>query len=468
MKRYFLLTTILICSHIANAQLCFNNPISFLTSSDPFDLCAADFNRDGKIDIATANIGGTNIVILLGDGAGNLGPPTNFGGLIGYVNAIITADFNGDTIPDLAATNYYNTNNKVSVLLGDGFGNFGAPNNISVVFNSQPTALVSADFNLDGNADIATANKGSHNISIFLGNGSGTFGAQSLVSAGLQNFAAINSIVSDDFNSDSIPDLAVATINASGGFNGVQVLIGNGIGGFATASNFSTFSKPFSIITNDFNGDTFADLATVSSNSNTGHSIISVLLGNGAGSFGIADTFVVASNSYTSSLISADLNGDSIIDLIAGNNGVGNLSVLLGTGTGSFGTPTTFTSGYGTYDMLSSDFNGDGKKDLAIGNQNSQNKVTILLNCSLPNGITKIKTSNQPLIVYPNPATNSIFISNIFNKTIFRIYDSLGRLLIEKTSEIETEIDISNLPQGVYTLLTKNQNTEYHKIIIAR
>jgi hypothetical protein len=467
MKLYILfIATLFLSISPVSAQLCLNTAVSFNSDYDPFDLCHADFNRDGFEDIAIANRNGTNIIVLLGDGLGNLGAPTSFGGLIGYVNAIISADFNGDTIPDLAATNYYNGNNKVSILLGDGLGNFGTPNNITV--GQDPIALVSSDFNMDGNADIAVVNNGSYNLSVFLGNGAGGFGSQTIVFSGFYIFGAINSIIATDFNTDSIPDLAVATTNASGGFNGVQILIGNGNGGFAMATNFAC-TRPFSITTNDFNDDSFADIATVTTNINSGQSVISVLLGNGAGSLSNADTFVVSSNPYTTSLISEDLNADGFIDLVTGNNGVGNLAVLLGNGAGSFSTPTNFTSGYGTYDMLSADFNGDGKKDLAVGNQNGQNKVSILLNCSGPTNLNYVDLSNNSIFIYPNPTSANIVVSNIKGKTNIYLYDELGRMLLEKETYENITIDISSMNKGVYTIMTEDcKGRSFNKIIITR
>ena len=137
-------------------------------------------------------------------------------------------------------------------------------------------------------------------------------------------------------------------------------------------TNFGVGYSPLSITSADFNGDGFKDLATASINSNN----VSVLLGTGTGSFGPGSNFTVGTAPY--SVISADFNGDGNKDLAVANSGSNDVSILLGTGTGSFGAATNFTVGNLPYSVFSADFNGDANADLAVANYTSNN-VSILL-----------------------------------------------------------------------------------------
>ena len=136
---------------------------------------------------------------------------------------------------------------------------------------------------------------------------------------------------------------------------------------FAAASNFTVGTGPFSVAVGDFNGDGVQDLAAANYFSNN----VSVLIGTGTGSFGAASNFTVGTN--PDSVAVGDFNGDGVQDLAAANAGSNNVSVLIGTGTGSFGAASNFTVGAGPLSVAVGDFNGDGVQDLAAANAGSNN-----------------------------------------------------------------------------------------------
>ena len=238
-------------------------PLGNMTGASPQFGTTADFNNDGILDMATANLDAT-ISILTGQGNGALNPfypiTTNQGAPWG----IVAGDFNGDGNVDLAVSNFQA--NTVVALLGNGQGGFAVQP--AVATGSQPLGLASGDFNGDGKLDLAVANSSSNTVSILLGNGNGNFTAASAPATG----AGPGSVAVGDLNGDGKLDMAVA--NMSG--NSVTILIGKGNGTFTPAGPAAAVgTNPQSVSIADWNDDGMLDVATANANSAT----ISVLLG---------------------------------------------------------------------------------------------------------------------------------------------------------------------------------------------
>jgi hypothetical protein len=254
----------------------------------------------------------------------------------------------------------------VSILLGTGTGNFGPPTSFGQGPGElDPRGLAVGDFNGDGHADLAVTNTHWGNVAILLGTGTGSFGARTDFGVGGWPTWPVYVAVGD-FNGDGRQDLVVG----SAGSNTVSILLGDGTGSFGAATNVATGSG---VAVGDFNGDGRQDLVATNGSSNT----VSVLLGDGTGSFGAATSFVVGT---APTLVAVgDFNGDGELDLAVTNNGADSVSVLLGNGTGSFGAATNFVVGTAPVGIAVGDFNGDGQLDLAVAN-NGSNSVSILLN----------------------------------------------------------------------------------------
>ncbi|MBK7764101.1 MAG: VCBS repeat-containing protein [Bacteroidetes bacterium] len=349
---------------IAN-QLCFGTATNYSTLSNPSDIISADFNGDGKLDIAIANYGANTFSVRLGTGTGNFGASTNFTVGTGP-RGIISADFNGDGKMDIATSN--RNSNNISVLLGNGIGGFGTAVNYST--GSQPQDLISDDFNGDGKADLAVANTNTTFVSILLGNGIGGFGA-------ITNYTTLlgcGEIISADFNGDTYKDLVLAS---NLGSNNIVVLLGNGTGSFASSTYFYGTTSPTCVVSGDFNGDAKLDLAVTDFYSNN----VAILIGTGTGSFGLAMNYSSGGTSAWK-VICEDFNNDGEYDLATANNPSTTtpISILLGDGTGSFNNSLNIGN-VKTISLVSADFNVDGKMDIATTNDVA-NTTSVLLNCS--------------------------------------------------------------------------------------
>ena len=279
-------------------------------------------------------------------------------------DAVAVGDFNGDGLPDLAVAN--RADNTVTIFLGNGLGTFtalGTP----VPTGNTPVAIGVGDFNGDGFADLAVVNRSDGNVSILLGDGTGNFTLAATPTAGDDPVA----LVIGDFNGDGWPDIAVA--NDRG--NTVTVMIGNGDGTFGiTADVPVTGNSPDAIAAGDFNGDGNLDLVVANDVDNT----LTVLLGTGIGTFTPASGTPPATGRSPQSLVVADFNGDGKADLAVANSLDNTLTLFLGNGDGTFAVASTPSTGNLPYSVAAGDFNGDGNVDLAVAN-NTDGTVTVLL-----------------------------------------------------------------------------------------
>ncbi|MEG4082531.1 DUF4347 domain-containing protein, partial [Microcoleus sp. POL10_C6] len=279
----------------------------------------------------------------------SFGAATNFGAGSGP-GRINVGDFNADTFPDLVISNQNDDN--VSILLGNGTGGFGTATNFAV--GSSPGYVTSGLFNNDNFPDLAVVN--SSNISILLANGTGGFYVGNDFNVGNTPL----SIAVANFNADTFLDLAVVNANPQGASGSVSILLGNGAGSFGAATNFNVGAIPGSIVVGNFNADSFPDLAVGNSFSNN----VSILLGNGTGGFSAAPN--VGAVPTPNSIATGDFNGDNFLDLATANGGSNSVSILLGNGTGGFGPATTVNAGAGLNGIVVKDFSGDGRLDLAV------------------------------------------------------------------------------------------------------
>ncbi|MGZ3864355.1 MAG: T9SS type A sorting domain-containing protein [Bacteroidia bacterium] len=455
MKKIFTILAIVFYFN-SNAQLCFNPATHFYGGNYPFAALSADFNADGKEDIAMVNQGsGSNVSVVLGTGTGSFGSAISYT-LGGSPNALTSGDFNNDGKIDLAVAVSGGTVNEVSVLLGLGSGNFGSITNFTT--GNTPWSIVKADFNGDGLLDLATANYYSNDVSILLGTGTGNFGTATNFTVGTNPQSLINS----DFNGDGKVDLAVANFTSGN----LSILLGTGNGSFSPTTNFGIFginTGPYQIISSDFNLDGFADIATA----NVGQNDVAILLGTGTGSFGSATSFSVTNNAF--SLVNKDFDGDGKSDLAVANGNSNSVSILLGDNSGNFSSATNFTVGTGPQSIISADLNGDGKADLVTAN-NGANNMAVLINCNTATNINFHTIEEKNVSIFPNPSDGLFFIeANTSDKLIIDIYDVNGRHVLNKTIIGTSAINGYNLSNGVYTVTIKSTQGSFNKkLIIAK
>jgi len=332
---------------------------SFAVGNNPVALASSDFNNDNLPDLAVANQNDNSVSILVNQDSGNFVAATNSPFKLASTetgpSAIATATFgntfttsSGVTVlaPDLVIAN--STSNNVTILLGNGDGTFQEATGSPYTVGKNPSSVLVADFNGDGNPDFAVANKDDDTISIFKGDGQGGFTEFPGSPFALTNTSTISekgpiAMVTANFRattnkSNNSPEVDLAVVNQS--TNNVSILLGfvdsNSNISFTEAPNspISVGQSPVAIAVGDINSDTVPDLAVVNQTDNT----VSVLLGsnNLDGTFAAAAGSPLPTATTPAGIVIANFTGGNFPSLAVTNKGQGTLGIYVGLGEGTF------------------------------------------------------------------------------------------------------------------------------------
>ncbi|MFO0064347.1 MAG: FG-GAP-like repeat-containing protein [Pirellulaceae bacterium] len=336
--------------------------------------------------------------------------------------AVTVGDWNGDSHPDIAATNQVAGN--LSVSFGNGKGSFFEI--LSLPMNQAPSFAVADDFNLDGFDDIVVSNSQNNLVTVRLGNAQGTFSPAASFPTGNGDVdpvsSGVHALATGDFNQDGRIDLIATNII----HDFVSILPGNGAGGFGTpvqtllgptGNTPPQPDGPSGIVPGDFNRDGFLDAAIAI----LGNGTVRILLGNGNGNFTSASGYQIGSRAKA--IDTADFNGDSILDLAVINDLDSQVTILLGSGSGTFTPLSQLFAGAGSQHITSGDLDQDGRHDLIASATNSR---TFLLR-GLGNGQfqppvqlaydTSERTINNSLVVDLNHDQFPEVVSAISNES---------------------------------------------------
>jgi hypothetical protein len=339
-------------------------------------LVVGDFNHDNYLDVASLDSGDDDVVVLLGDGKGNLttrkditlptlsdADPTAFGG----VGSSAIADIDQDGKPDVVVLQYtqdmQGLNGLITVLPGNGDGTFRQAITTPVA-NFGVGQMILSDFNGDGKIDVATSlDPTTGLISVALGNGDDTFGAP-VANPVILSGVVIQDMVGGDFNKDGKGDLAAVVLVTVNTTAQVYVFTSNGDGTFQPHLVDSLPSVSESLAAGDSNHDGNLDLVAIDQ-AGGGNPSVFIYLGKGDGTFSAGATYTTGA-SFTNTVQAADFNGDGNVDITVGTDA--GLDFFAGNGDGTFQpfiktvTPTPITGSF------QGDFSGDQKPDFAAGN----------------------------------------------------------------------------------------------------
>jgi hypothetical protein len=396
------------------------------------------------LDLAVANQISNDVSILIGNGNGTFVTPAVNYGVGGGETSVAVDDYNNDTILDLAVADA--NSGTVSILIGKGNGTFVTPA-VSFGVRGAPFSVAAGDFNNDTILDLATANAISDDVSILIGNGNGTF-VTSAVKYGAGDRPL--SVAVGDFNNDTNLDLATANENSGT----VSILIGNGNGTFVIpAVSYRVGVLPQSVAVGDFNNDTIQDLAVA----NRGDpSNVSILLGTGTGSF-VTPAVNYGAGGGAFSVAVGDFNNDTNLDLATANFFSNDVSILIGNGNGTFVTPAlNFGAGFRPFSVAVGDFNNDTILDLATANFISDD-VSILIgngNGTFVTPALNFGAGDGPRFVavgeFNSKIDNSQQPNQLFTNDISDTGNKMHQLFTNEISSAEDKIKTQSLPTGPF------------------
>ena len=427
---------------LGNGDGTFQAPLFSQSPADNnYDIAVGDFNNDGKLDVLTRpGLGQHGLYLSLGNGDGTFLPAylvwtepiSIFVPLLNGINTLAVGDFNGDGNLDVAM----NVNGaRVDVLLGTGTGTFAPVN--SYIVNQHQTGnglghIAAAKLTNSGHLDLVVTTGFGSTLALLYGNGDGTFQSPAILPVPEED---TDPFILADVNGDGKPDIVTGT-DALSSYSGapqyLTVFLNQGNGNFGNppplfpvasvvSNNQATATNAIGLTLADLTGSGKLDLVTTdwdipietlsngqipmppNVNPNTQqvdtHGSISVLPGNGDGTFGTEVQYETGARPIA--VAAADLDGDGKIDLVTVNAAENDLSILKGNGDRTFQPAITIPVGTNPNSIAIADLNGDGKPDIAITNL-VDNTISILINQSTPGTISFAAPVNYTVGTYPS------------------------------------------------------------------
>jgi hypothetical protein len=414
------------------SALNYYSPITDNNYAYSLGIATGDFNGDGIPDFVIGNCCdstvGVTVFLSRRDGSMQAGVNYGSGGNLYYV---AVADFNGDGKLDIAAAD--ESNGVVQIFNGVGDGTFSVGSTFATdTSNTQSDGLVAGDFNHDGHPDLAVQNYTGQNVGVLINDGTGNFLAP--VNYALSAPYSYQGIATADLNGDGNLDLVVPLNNQPA----IAILLGNANGTFQAETDLTVGNQPRSVAIADLNGDGKLDLATTIDQVGGQGQGIEVALGNGDGTFQTpvfyASTLQNLSfgNPYPAFIQAADIDGDGKLDLVYTNYSYGTVGVLFGSGNGLFYDPVEYPSGGNAWALVVADVNQDGAPDVITADDDFSG-LTVLLNNNGSSTVANYTVSTAASTANVTAGSSATFTltvtpSNHYNGTVTFTCGSLPSL----------------------------------------
>lgn len=348
-------------STVYSSEIVSFNLNSYGSGFNPETISGGRIFNSNYEDLLTANYFGNSVSIFENNQNNTFSLGNTLNNNISNPYSLVTSDFNSDGITDIAVVN--KGSNDIAIFLGQGSGAFQAPQMVSV--SSSPSYIAAADFNQDGNIDLAVTNTGDNTISILTNHAS----SASWTKIDIASRNTPNGIMAKDFNNDTYPDLAVA--NSGFPDNSISIFL-NTAGSFGISNECKTNrSGPYLMASADFNGDGYGDIAV----SNKDDEYVSICLNNGDGTFPMNANSELHTRLQPYGMAAEDFNRDGYFDLVISSYAENYVQLFLNQGNGVFSSDARkeYASGANPSSLYAADFNNDSGPDFAFANFSDNN-----------------------------------------------------------------------------------------------
>ncbi|WP_324678543.1 FG-GAP-like repeat-containing protein [Hymenobacter sp. GOD-10R] len=336
-------------------------------------IALGDVDKDGDLDLATADYGGNTVSIRLNAGGGNfLAGPTLSGA--DMPTGIILADLDGDGDLDFATSN----NTPVGITVGLNQGNTTFTTRVNPVNNAHTYSIAAGDLDKDGDIDLVVGGVESLTAYVLRNNGQGSFTRSATVALNTPSSNGNEVVSLGDVDGDGDLDLLAVSSGST-----VSISFNIGAGTFVTSAQGVPLTGSLSSVTlGDVDGDGDQDLLAANGNSTSGN-LVSVRLNNGAGRFSDGQDVVVGS--MPTRVAVGDVDGDGDLDFVSANSSSNTATVCLNNGSGGFfyANKQQVSVGSVPLDVALGDLDGDGDLDLATANDGTAS-VRLNQNQALP------------------------------------------------------------------------------------
>lgn len=333
------------------------------TGARPTAIATGLVNNDAFEDLVVVHNQQKTIATMLGNSNGTF-QNTLYDTCWWGMSAIELGDFNNDLKLDAVAVG-----STTNILSGNNTGHFTIVGTLTTGFaGGGDYSSAQGDFNHDNNLDLIITYSNLDSFAVLLGNGDFTFDAPVKYYAGDLPMTTIAA----DMNNDGNPDLLIA--NDLG--NDVRIFAGNANGTFQNGVSYTTGASPRNVVAADFNHDGFKDFAASNDNANS----IIVYLATALNTFSSSVTYPLVGTSISvSEMVAANMNNDTILDLLISDAQNNTVILLLGNSNGTFQNAQAFSTDIFPNEIVVADFNNDGANDFASVNKEAYN-VTVVLN----------------------------------------------------------------------------------------
>jgi hypothetical protein len=333
------------------------------TGARPTAIATGFINTDAFEDLVVVHDQQRTVATMLGNGDGTF-QNSLFDSCWWGMSCVELGDFNNDLKLDVVAVG-----NETNMMSGNNTGHFTVLSSLITGFGGGGDySSAQGDFNHDNNLDLIVTYSNLDSFSVLLGNGNFTFDAPVKYYAGDRPMKTIAA----DMNNDGNLDLLIA--NDQG--NDVRIFVGNANGTFQTGVSYATGASPRTVVAADFNKDGFKDFAASNDNANS----ITVYLATALNTFSTSVTYPLIGTSISASeMVAANMDADTILDLLITDSQNNTVTLLLGNSNGTFQNAQAFATDKYPNEIVVADFNNDGANDFATVNKEAYN-VTVVLN----------------------------------------------------------------------------------------